>query len=48
MNIDLIRLGGIAIVLATIVVAGIKAMRNQEGCGAAIFFALLMTGVIFS
>jgi hypothetical protein len=48
MNIDLIKLGGIAIVLATIAIAGIKAWKDQEGCTLALFAALLMTGVIFS
>ncbi len=48
MALDFLRLGGIIIILATITVAGIKAWKGHEGATFALFFALLMTGVIFS
>ncbi len=48
MEIDLIKVGGIVIILATISVAGIRAWKGQEGGVFVVFIALLMTGVIFS
>lgn len=48
MDMDLITVGGIVIILATIAVAGIKAWKGHEGATFVLFFALLMTGWIFS
>lgn len=48
MDIDLIKVGGIVIILATIAVAGVKAWKGHEGATVALFFALLITGWVFS
>ncbi|MGC4407549.1 MULTISPECIES: hypothetical protein [Rhizobium] len=47
MDIDLIKVGGILIILAAISVAGIKASKGQEGDCLALFMAFLMTVAVF-
>lgn len=47
MDLNILRVAGLAVVLSVILIAGFLAVKGADGWGWFLFVALLMTGGIF-